>query len=51
VDGIEKLYQEYSDKGVEFIQKLREDSWGMREFGIRTIDGPRIIRQDIEKDE
>lgn len=37
------LYAEYRAAGVEFIQPLADKPWGMREFGIRTIDGHRIM--------
>lgn len=37
------LYAEYQAAGVEFIQPLADKPWGMREFGIRTIDGHRIM--------
>jgi catechol 2,3-dioxygenase-like lactoylglutathione lyase family enzyme len=29
--------------GVDLVQQLRAESWGMAEFGIRTIDGHRIM--------
>jgi hypothetical protein len=35
-------------KGAELIKTLRSEPWGMREFGIRTIDGHRIMMgQDL----
>jgi uncharacterized glyoxalase superfamily protein PhnB len=37
------LFAEYQAKGVEFVQELADQPWGMREFGIRTIDGHRIM--------
>jgi len=37
------LFDEYIKKNVEFIKPLKDESWGMREFGIRTIDGHRIM--------
>jgi len=29
--------------GAEFIQTLSDKPWGMREFGVRTVDGHRIM--------
>jgi catechol 2,3-dioxygenase-like lactoylglutathione lyase family enzyme len=42
-DDIDALYAEYRDRGVESIKPLRDEAWGMREFGIRTIDGHRMM--------
>ena len=43
VAGIDDLYRELADKGVELIKPLRDEPWGMREFGIRTVDGHRMM--------
>jgi len=43
VEGIDALYREYGGKGVDFTQPLADKAWGMREFGIRTPDGHRIM--------
>ncbi|MFS2137894.1 VOC family protein [Duganella sp. Dugasp56] len=37
------LFAEYQSAGAEFTQALADKPWGMREFGIRTIDGHRIM--------
>jgi len=37
------LFVEYQAAGADFTQKLSDKPWGMREFGIRTIDGHRIM--------
>lgn len=29
--------------GAEFVKPLRDEPWGMREFGLRTADGHRIM--------
>ena len=43
------LYDEFSIKDVEFIKMIVDEPWGMREFGIRTIDGHRIMfGQDLD---
>ena len=43
VDEIDQLYEAVIVKDVTVIKKLRNEPWGMREFGIRTIDGHRIM--------
>lgn len=37
------LFAEYRAAGVEFTQTLADKPWGMREFGVRTVDGHRIM--------
>ena len=37
------LFAEYERAGAEFTQRLSDKPWGMREFGIRTIDGHRLM--------
>jgi uncharacterized glyoxalase superfamily protein PhnB len=29
--------------GIDTIKPLRDEPWGMREFGVRTIDGHRMM--------
>ena len=43
IDDIDALYGEYEKSGVQFTQRLADKPWGMREFGIRTIDGHRLM--------
>jgi uncharacterized glyoxalase superfamily protein PhnB len=43
VDDVDALYAEFQQSGVEFIQTPTDKPWGMREFGVRTIDGHRIM--------
>jgi uncharacterized glyoxalase superfamily protein PhnB len=43
VQDINELHAEYAEAGVEFIQPLADRPWGMREFGIRTVDGHRLM--------
>jgi catechol 2,3-dioxygenase-like lactoylglutathione lyase family enzyme len=43
VIGIDNLYQEYKSKGVELLSEIENKPWGQREFGVRTIDGHRIM--------
>ena len=43
VMGIDELYAEVVEKGATLTQKLADKPWGMREFGVRTPDGHRIM--------
>jgi catechol 2,3-dioxygenase-like lactoylglutathione lyase family enzyme len=43
VSDASTLFAEYRAAGVEFTQTLSDKPWGMREFGVRTIDGHRIM--------
>lgn len=43
VTDIDALYREYQQAGVQFTQALADKPWGMREFGIRSIDGHRLM--------
>lgn len=43
VSDASALFGEYQSAGAEFTQPLADKPWGMREFGVRTIDGHRIM--------
>lgn len=43
VDDIEKLYTSLVTNGADVVKALRLESWGLSEFGIRTVDGHRIM--------
>ena len=43
VTDIDALHDEYQRREVQFTQRLADKPWGMREFGIRTIDGHRLM--------
>lgn len=43
VDDAEAYYREFRESGAEFIKHLRDEPWRMREFGVRTNDGHRIM--------
>ena len=43
VSGIDDFYRSVQAKGAEVIKSLRDEPWGMREFGVRTADGHRIM--------
>ena len=43
VEGIDALYGEVVEKGATLTQRLADKPWGMREFGVCTPDGHRIM--------
>jgi uncharacterized glyoxalase superfamily protein PhnB len=43
VDAIDELYVKVLAAGVEMVRALATEPWGMREFGVRTVDGHRIM--------
>lgn len=43
VEGIDELYGELVGNGAELTQRLADKPWRMREFGVRTPDGHRIM--------
>jgi uncharacterized glyoxalase superfamily protein PhnB len=38
-----RMHDEVLANGAEIVKPLRDEPWGMREFGIRTLDGHRIM--------
>ena len=48
VDNVDGYYERAIAHRAEIIKPLRDEPWGMREFGLRTIDGHRImLGQDL----
>jgi predicted enzyme related to lactoylglutathione lyase len=43
VDDVEAYLKRVTAEGAELIKALRDEPWGMREFGLRTVDGHRIM--------
>jgi uncharacterized glyoxalase superfamily protein PhnB len=43
VDGLDSLYESVLAADAEVIKSIRDEPWGMREFGVRTADGHRIM--------
>jgi uncharacterized glyoxalase superfamily protein PhnB len=39
VEDVDALYAEYSAKGVEFAQEVKNMPWQMREFVVKDCDG------------
>lgn len=43
VDDVDAFYDSVVAKGAQVTKRPRNEPWGMREFGLRTIDGHRIM--------
>lgn len=43
VDDADAFYETAKAKGAEIVMTLASKPWGMREFGLRTVDGHRIM--------
>lgn len=43
VEDVDALHDELAQKNITIVKKLRTEPWEMREFGIRTVDGHRIM--------
>jgi len=43
VEGVDALHEEVRSRGAEVILPPADKPWGLREFGIRTPDGHRIM--------
>jgi uncharacterized glyoxalase superfamily protein PhnB len=43
VDDIDAFHEGLIAKQAQMLKPLRNEPWGMREFGIRTVDGHRIM--------
>jgi uncharacterized glyoxalase superfamily protein PhnB len=43
VDDVSAYFERARSAGVELVKQLSDEPWGMREFGVRTIDGHRIM--------
>lgn len=43
IDGINPFYDSVRAKGANICKTIRDEPWGMREFGVVTADGHRIM--------
>jgi len=44
-----RLFREFSSRAAEFIKPVTDEPWGMRELGVRTVDGHRLMfGQELE---
>lgn len=47
--GIDEIYNDYQGRGTDIFQAVADKSWGMREFGVTTPEGHKIMfGEDIE---
>ncbi len=53
VDDVDEYYRRVLNAKAEIVKSLRDERWGMREFGLRTADGHRIMigseRTDVDR--
>jgi predicted enzyme related to lactoylglutathione lyase len=43
LDDVDAYYRRVTAAGASPVKDLRTEPWGMREFGVRTVDGHRIM--------
>jgi catechol 2,3-dioxygenase-like lactoylglutathione lyase family enzyme len=43
IEGIDSYYESVRTAGAEICKTIRDEAWGMREFGLVTADGHRIM--------
>jgi catechol 2,3-dioxygenase-like lactoylglutathione lyase family enzyme len=43
IDELDSFYESVRAAGVEICKPVRNEPWGMREFGLVTADGHRIM--------
>ena len=43
VSDVIGLHADLAARGVQILKTLRTEPWGMREFGIETVDGHRMM--------
>jgi predicted enzyme related to lactoylglutathione lyase len=43
VEDINDYYATVCARGAKISKKIRDEAWGMREFGLVTVDGHRIM--------
>jgi catechol 2,3-dioxygenase-like lactoylglutathione lyase family enzyme len=43
IDEIDSFYESVLASGTELCKAIRNEPWGMREFGLVTVDGHRIM--------
>ncbi|MCH4811865.1 VOC family protein [Vreelandella neptunia] len=46
---IDEIYRDYQKRGAEIFQVIADKPWGLREFGVATPEGHKIMfGEDIE---
>ncbi|MEQ3637503.1 VOC family protein [Alcanivorax sp.] len=41
--GLDDLYADYQQRGADVFQTIADKPWGLREFGVATPEGHRIM--------
>jgi uncharacterized glyoxalase superfamily protein PhnB len=50
VDNVDAYHERVASAGAEIVKALATEKWGMREFGLRTIDGHRVmVGQEVKQ--
>tara|TARA_R110000851_G_scaffold182226_1_gene331327 strand:- start:208 stop:588 length:381 start_codon:yes stop_codon:yes gene_type:complete len=48
-EDIDEIYRDYQRRGADVFQAIADKPWGLREFGVETPEGHRIMfGEDIE---
>jgi uncharacterized glyoxalase superfamily protein PhnB len=42
-EDIDEIYRDYQQRGAEIFQAISDKPWGLREFGVATPEGHRIM--------
>lgn len=43
VDNVVDVYRELIERGAKILSPIEDKPWGLREFGVVTPDGHRIV--------
>jgi len=43
ISAVDAFYQSVASSGTKICKSIRDEPWGMREFGLVTADGHRIM--------
>ncbi len=43
VDDVEAFHERATSAGADITKPLTDEPWGMREFGVRSVDGHRFM--------
>src|SRR5437764_298878 len=50
IENVDKIYQEFIDRGAVILSSIENKPWGIREFSVVTPDGHRITFGQLIKD-
>ncbi|MBC7815304.1 MAG: VOC family protein [Planctomycetaceae bacterium] len=50
VEDVDSLFHAYQQRAAKFLFEVKDQPWGLREFGVETPDGHRLVfGQEIEE--